>query len=183
MFGKKMEMEYTQSKAQSKLIAWELFLSQSKLIKNLIKYLKPVAFAAACIYCAITPAKSIFNGKYDLISSILLTILVQMPLCALIFYTLLKLALHAPKRAIDKAIERMPEEQWGIRKFTIAPDGIRSVSPGRELKVSLERINSITETEHAIALSDQQNPVFLLPKSAFALSEVAAAFDQMKTEQ
>lgn len=177
-----MEREYTQTKDHSKLMAWEYVLAQSKFRKKFIKYLKPISFLGAVIYCTFTPAESTSNGECNFVLSILLTILVQIPLCTLILYLILKLVAYAPQSAINKEIEKMPDGHWGSRTFKIAPDGVKLIAPQCELKVSLERINSITETENSIALNDRESPVFLLPKSEFELSEIAEAFDRMKSE-
>ena len=177
-----MEKEYTQTKDQSELIAWESILAKGKLRKKILKHLKPISILGAILYCAATPAAWTSNGEHNLVLSIALTILVQIPLCSLILYLILKLAAYAPKRAIRKEIEKMPDAHWGYRKFVMAPDGIKLIAPQSELKVSLERIDTITETANAVSLNDGENPIFLLPKSEFNLSEVVEAFEQTKTE-
>ena len=67
-------------------------------------------------------------------------------------------------------------------------DSLKVIAPETELKVSIGRINRVTETDSAIVLSDSQNPLFLLPKSEFQLADFvealegvqAAAVDQTK---
>ncbi|MDQ8209663.1 hypothetical protein QEH52_19245 [Coraliomargarita sp. SDUM461003] len=177
-----MEKEYSITEAQSKQMAWECFLAQSKNRKEFIKYLKVWAFLIASVYCVGNPAEWNSNGEHNHIGSIILTIVVQVPLCTVILYFILKFIAYAPQRALNKELEKRSDTSWGYRKFVIAPEGAKLIAPQSELKVSLDRIQNVKETENSISLNDGENPVFFLPKSDFDLSEVVEALNEFKTE-
>lgn len=177
-----MEREYSLSKEDSLSYGRELFLSKSKKMKWCMKYLKPISILGAVAYAFISPPEWKSNGEYNLIASIILAVVVQIPLCAVIFYLLLMTILSAPLGAIKKEIEKNPDSHWGKRLFSISETGLTLKSPDTVLTVAPERIKSISETESLIALTDGENPIFVLPKSAFNITELQKALDQIKTE-
>ena len=108
-----MRKEYKQTKEQSTQFAWEAFLAQAKIRTKVIRYLKPLSVLGASLYCLTAPAESTSNEAHSPTLSILLTLIVQLPLCSLILYLILKLAVYAPLRAIRKEIEKIPDAHWG----------------------------------------------------------------------
>ena len=178
-----MEREYSLSKEDSLSFARELFLAKSKKMKWCMKYLKPISILGAFAYAFIFPPEWKSNGEYSLIPSIILAVSVQIPLCAVILYLILKAILITPLGAIKKEIEKNPNSHWGKRSFFISETGLTLKSPDTEFTVAPERIKSISETESMIALTDGENPIFVLPKSVFNISELQKALDQIKTER
>lgn len=161
----------------------ELFLAKSKKISWFLKYLKPLSVIGAVAYAFISPAESTINGEHSLVFSIVIALLIQIPLCSVILYFILKSILRAPLGAIKKEVEKNPDTHWGLRTFFISNTGISLKAPDTEFTVAPERIKGITETENFIALTDGESPLFILPKSVFTVRELRQAFTQINTEQ
>ena len=177
-----MKREYSTSKEDSYIMGRELFLSKSKKMKWCMKYLKPISIFGATAYVLINPAESTINGEYHLFSSIVLVVVIQIPSCSVILYFILKAILNAPFRYIKKEIEKNPNSHWGKRTFSISELGLTLKSPDTELTVAPERVKDILETESMIVLTDDVNPIFVLPKSAFNINELQQALNQIKTD-
>ena len=172
-----MKKEYILTREDSFKMGSEHFLSKSKKTRWCLKYLKPLSILGASAYALIEPAESAINGEYHLIFTVVMTILVQIPLCSLILYFILKVILHAPLATLKKEIEKYPDAHWGKRTFSISETGLSLETPDTNLTVARDKIKGISETESFISLTDGENPLFILPKSIFSTQELQEALN------
>lgn len=135
-----------------------------------------VVLAVLYSYAAFPDAE--INGEPSFIASLLLALFVQIPVCAVLFYHVLKGFLHAPKKVITKRFGKYPENYWGMRMFEVTPDTVTMVSNHSKINMKPDKIKKVRETESSIVLCDDSIALFMLPKENFSKDEIVAALSQ-----
>jgi len=161
-----MKIDYTLSSDEALQIATEFLRRKRKPGRQRrILILLSVAFAAA--FAASDPATISIGENPSAGFSLLLTVLVQIPIMAILFWLALKVLMYPftswYERVLRKTIADQPFEHWGNRRFELA-DGQVKVSTdigSTSLKASL--IEGIVTTEHGYHLVRKDTPQFMVP--------------------
>ena len=122
-------------------------------------------------WSVLSPGESTTNDQPNLVLTVLVTVLIQIPLCAGLLFGALHLFFYSTLRPIRKTYNKMPEEHWGHRRFSLTADGICLSGGQTEVRVGVDRITAVKQAEGAIFLCDAAGPVFM-PKQDFTVEEV-----------
>jgi hypothetical protein len=161
-----MKIDYTLSRDEALQMATE-FLCRKRKPGRQRRVLVLLSIALAAAFAASDPAKITINEHPAVLPSLLLTLLVQIPIIALLFWLVLKVLMYPfvswSVRVLRKTISDQPAEHWGNRRLELADGQITISTDIGSTSLKAAMIDGIVTTEHGYHLVRKDTPQFMLP--------------------
>ena len=172
-----MKLTYTVTVEQAVRSAKELMTRSPKW--RIIRWSLPVvAVGLASGYSLLEPVHATINDQSSWAFSLVLTMIIQIPIVAIMIYALLFLLVCLlPINVMSKGLHKLPSECWGERTLTISESDVtlQNNLGTRSLKKSI--IDDIVETKSAYHLLWGKTCLFCIPKTACTLDELKRALE------
>ncbi|MFH1024991.1 MAG: hypothetical protein V1809_16545 [Planctomycetota bacterium] len=174
-----MKKEYNITLEQASRLSVE-FLKQSGKWRRMRRLLVLVALALACLYTWLKPPIVLHNGLSSPIMTLVISLMIYIPLLALVLYTVFRyIALNVPR----KILEKEPEESWGSRTIEIAKGEIILCGGQMSQTFKLPFIDAVVETASGCHLLHGDQVYVGIPKSECSCAEIKQALKDAEPNQ
>jgi len=163
-----MTAEYTMTRQMAKEFTRDYIFHLPKRRKQ-TRWIAALSVLIALVYVSFEPATWTINDQQF---SVILIWGVQVPLCALLLFCLLRFLFDAPIRAVLKSIDESDDANWGERKLNVADNEVQLNTGMTCVSYNLAFVDSILTTACAHHLESKAKRLMSIPISVISRDEL-----------
>ena len=159
----------------------EEFLQMSPVRSGARRSLGLVSLLIAAMYSYHRPASLVIGDLSPMLTSFLLTILVQIPLSAFLLFRFLPWlgsVVDLPRRVLRATIAKQPDETFGAYHLDITEEKITIGNDMMSRSARADLIEAVCVTQSGFHLLRGSKPLFQIPKEACSIEELTDALGE-----